>query len=223
MKVELNTNGKNAGKPFQADIRMDFKKDISGQFVGHFKLSTAGKEYDGYITMDGIYLDIPESGGWFKRPLVQGASSAFVKLTTDPSSVAEIAEDPSIKRQSHNYWVISFKPSTKYMVELMEQSAGEEINKEGRELLETIIRNMNIYGEITITKENFLPQMLFLHIDAGKNKLLGDTSADSRSKFSSFNLSLSVELPPEAAAAKELPPGSSTFPGLPEIKIPGLL
>jgi len=233
----LKVNGSIDLKTPEAEEK-ESKETITGEFniistseiEGHLVAQDQkGQKSEAYLKGGYAYTYSPTSG-WEKQK-----TSGVQDLTTgliDPENLATMikyAENPKKLPDEGNNQVVSFDVGNKFYKEMLsgleaessapttaEQSSAQQYG----DLLKSMVGDIASSVVMKVDKTTSYPSEVTVKVSAKGIPIMGDISLDSKMAFTDYDVPVTITVPPEAASAKEVEPGTTTgIPGIPGLGI----
>ncbi|MBN2169228.1 MAG: hypothetical protein JW738_08285 [Actinobacteria bacterium] len=203
------------------DIKMEMKADMSDpqNLKAQIVTSMMGMDTEMYLLGNYSYMEMPGMG-WVKTPMAD--MGEYSQMTPeDISNMSKGAEDVKLVSEDGNSYEVSFTVGSKYFESAFEGDAlGDELGEELSGMFEDMIKNMSMSAVFKIDKKTMYTTEAKVKMDMKDVPMIGNMTADMVMKYSDYNKPVTIELPPEAAAAPEIDPSElGTTPSLPGLPI----
>jgi Family of unknown function (DUF6612) len=224
--VDLKTPGaeeKESKDTFTGEFNVISSSDVEGHLVAQ---NEKGQESQAYIQGDYVYT-YSASSGWEKQK-VQNVKDLGVGMITPGNLTALTKYAQNVKKlpDEGNNFVISFDVGSKFFENTLNAvdqqassapSSSEQSMAQGlSDLYKSVAAGIKMNVVMKVDKTTYLPSEVTVTASAKGIPVMGDISMESKVAFSDYNQPVTVTLPPEAASAKEKPPGlPSGVPSLP--------
>lgn len=205
----------------EQDIVMEMRSDMSNPQdpKAQIVMSAAGMDMEMYLIGNYTYMEIPGQG-WVKTAVAD--MSQYSQMTpSEISKMSKGAEDIKIVSEKGGSYEISFKAGEEY-IQSVYQSEGvtDALGEEMSEMMADIYKNVTVTAVLEIDKKTLYVTGGTMKMEIKDAPMIGTITADIDVEYTSMNEPLTIELPPEAAAAPEVDAGElGTTPGLPGIPI----
>ncbi|MBN1289238.1 MAG: hypothetical protein JXA49_06345 [Actinobacteria bacterium] len=205
----------------EQDIKMEMIADMSDPQDPKAQIVTSvmGMDTELYLLGNYTYMEMPGMG-WVKTPMAD--IGEYAQMTPDEiGKMSKGAEDLKMVSENGKSYEVSFTIGSEYFESAFESDAlGDELGEEFMGMFEDMIKNMSMSAVFTIDKKSMYITEAKVKMEMKDVPMIGNMTADMDMKYSDYNKPVTIELPPEAAAAPEVDPSElGTTPSLPGLPI----
>lgn len=186
---------------------------------------STGQVTDAYMVGGYAYTNDPVSG-WVKQPISGNNLTSGVVTPGTIQDLDKFAENMAVKEEQGKY-VLTFDLGSAFFDDMFKQSAGEEpaatspaeeeALKQLEDTMKELMKGLEMSMSVTIDKDTYYMDSFVITASMKGAPMMGDMNMEMNGTFSDYNVPVTVALPPEAQAAREVPPGPGgvfDIPGL---------
>ncbi|HEY5530791.1 MAG TPA: DUF6612 family protein [Candidatus Anoxymicrobiaceae bacterium] len=174
--------------------------------------------------MDGFMYSYSPAQGWEKQK-VDSAQQVLGTSFVSPDQISEMSKyAQNLKKlpDEGNNYVLSFNVSSKFFEKALSTSTGSSSSpsqskpdQSTMELIKGLLQSLSMKVKMNIDKTTYYPSSTNVTISIKGAPLVGDVSGAMDMAFTDYNTPVTITLPPEAQAAKEVAPSATGLPTIP--------
>jgi outer membrane lipoprotein-sorting protein len=174
--------------------------------------------------MDGYMYSYSSAQGWEKQKVAsaqQVLGTSFVS-PDQISKMSKYAQNLKKLPDEGNNYVLSFSVSSKFFENALSTSTGSSSSssqskpdQSTMDLIKGLLQSLSMKIKTNIDKTTYYPSSTNVAVSIKDAPLIGNMSVAMDMTFSDYNAPVTITLPPEAQAAKEVAPSATGLPTIP--------